>query len=580
MPHVSPQKIIQTVLGSFFGVIFLACTLGILTPSYARAATLSIATSRTTYAIGDTVVARVYVGSAGEATNAVEGTIVLPSVVDFSSVTIDGSILSFWVQKPSYAGASRSIYFSGVAMNPGFTGDRGLILTIYARAQSAGSDAFSISNGSVLANDGQWTQILTSVANAQVAVQALEVTPPPPSSGLLVISSTSHPDQNKWYANNDVTLAWPKDSSVVAVRLVYDKNKATLPAVTYEPPIWTKTIADSADGTWYFRVQEKTSVGWGSIGTYRVNIDTAPPRDFAVTAQKGIQSDDPHPVILFGTTDDLSGVDHYLVAVDGQTADAIPADKSGNPIVYALPLQTPGQKTVTVTAVDAAGNSTRSSLQIVIDPIGAPVIDEYPLQSTVGDPVVIRGHATSGESIVLTLQKEGADVQTQSVSTTPDGTFALLWPKNLEQGTYGLSAYAVDGRGAQSNPTAPVSLMIQQQLWMRMAISWLMYGSAGIVVVLFLIGAAFVVLLLLRRLRRLEKEVGLGKRKTDETLHQALLHLAAHVRNHVDILERTKSQRRLSEEETALLLQLQEDVADIEKKIGGALNAIDQEKEK
>lgn len=580
MPYASPQKIIQTIIGSFFGVVFLACTLGILTPSYARAATLSIATSRTTYAIGDSVVARVYVGSSGEATNAVEGTIVLPSVIEFSSVTTDGSVLSFWVQKPSYAGASRSIYFSGVAMNPGFTGDRGLILTIYGRAQSAGSDAFSISNGSVLANDGQGTQILTSVANAQVAVKAQEVIPPSASSGTLIISSPSHPDQNKWYANNNVTLAWPKDSSVTAVRLVYDKNKATLPAVTYEPPVWTKTIADSADGTWYFRVQEKTSAGWGSVGTYRVNIDTASPHNFAVTAQEGTQGDNPRPVISFGTTDDLSGVDHYLVSVDGQAADAIPADASGDPIVYTLPLQTPGQKTITVTAVDAAGNSTRSVLQIAIDPIAAPTIDEYPLQSIVGDPIVIKGHATSGESIVLTLEKEGGDSQTQSVSTTPDGTFAVLWPKNVEQGMYGLSAYAVDERGAQSNPTAPVSLAVQQQLWMRVAISWLTYGSIGIFIILFLIGAAFVVLFLLRRLRRLEKEVGLGKRKTEETLHQALLHLAAHVRNHVDILERTKSQRRLSEEETALLLQLQEDVADIEKKIGGALNAIDQEKEK
>ncbi|MFA6494854.1 MAG: hypothetical protein WC246_00615 [Candidatus Paceibacterota bacterium] len=577
-----PQKIIQAVIGSFFGILFFACALGILTPSYASAATLSVATSRTTYGIGDTIVARIYVGSSGEATNAVEGTLVVPSMVDFSSVAIDGSIISFWIQKPSYAGTGRSVYFSGVVTNPGFTGDRGLVLTVYARAQSAGSGSFSIRDGSVLANDGQGTQILTSVANAQVAVRAQEIIAPEPPvpSGAPVISSVTHPDQTKWYAKSPVVFAWPKNSLVTAVRLVYDQNKATLPAVSYDPPIWTKNIDASDDGTWYFRVQEQTKDGWGAVGMHRVNIDTAPPHNFAVLVQGESPSDDPHPTISFGTADDLSGVDHYTITVDGQIIDTVAANPSKNMATYQLPPQAPGQKTITVEAFDAAGNSTRATTQLTVVPIPAPVIDSYPLQSVAGDPIIIAGHATSGESIVLSLKGENGEAFVASASTTVDGNFALVWPTKVSDGLYVLTAHAVDARGAQSNPTAPVSLVINQQAWMRIAMSWLTYGSLGAFIIFFLIGTAFVALLMVRRLRRLQKEIGIGKHKTEETLHQALIRLAAHVRNHVDILEKTTSKRRLSEEESALLTELRDDVADVEKKIEGTLDSLDHQEKR
>ncbi len=576
------QRVVRLCIGFVFAVFFLVCAAGVIDASPANAATLSVATARTTYAIGDTIVARVYVDSTGQAVNAFQGSITLPAMVDFSSVSVQGSIVSFWVQQPSYAGTNNAVSFSGVVMNPGFVGDRGLLLTIYGRAKNVGSGSFAISDGSVLANDGQGTEILTSVANATVTVESSEITSSssPGSSAAPSISSPSHPDQTKWYADATAVFTWPKDASVTAVRLVYDQNKSTLPAVSYDPPIWTKTIADSADGTWYFRVQEKTAAGWGAIGTYRVNIDTVAPHDFTIAVPNGTQTDNPRPVISFGTTDDLSGVDHYLVAVDGQTIGTIPAGAPGSVVTYTLPLQTPGQKTVTVTAVDAAGNTVNSVVQLTIVPIPPPVIDQYPLQSTVDDSVVIKGHATSGESIFLTLTQNGGALVVESVSTTPDGTFAFLWPTPLSQGRYQLSAYAVDTRGAQSNPTPPVSLVINQQAWMRMAMSSLMYGSLGAFILFFLIGITFVALLMVRRLRRLQKEIGIGKRKAEEELHQALIRLAAHVRNHVEILEKTTSKRRLSEEESALLTELRDDMKTIEEKIKGTLETLDHQEKK
>lgn len=583
MVFAKRHKGIWAVMGWFFGFVFFARACGLFAPASASAATLSVATSRATYAIGDTVVARVYVGSAGQASNAFSGSVTLPSVVDFTNVSVEGSIVSFWVQQPSYVSLAHQVSFSGVAMNPGFIGDRGLILTITARAKSAGTDSFSIVNGSVLANDGNGTQILTSVANVSITVAASEVTSPPPPapSGAPVISSPTHPDQTKWYNTNSVAFTWPSKSSVVATRLVYDQNRATLPAVSYSPPIWSKTIDKSDDGTWYFRVQEKTADGWGAIGTYRVNIDTAPPNSFAILAADGVSSDNPRPTIVFHATDNGSGVDHYTISLDGQAIATLAAGNGQGDISYAMPLQTPGQKMVSVDAFDAAGNSTRANIQLTVVPIASPVIDSYPLQSAAGDPIIIRGHAaTSGESIIFTLTREDGQTLTQSASTTSDGTFAFVWPTMVSDGVYMLSAYAIDARGARSNPTAPLSLVVQQAGWMKLLTSSLLYGSVLIFVILFLIGATFIVLFLLRRLRQMREAIGIGKRKTKETLHDALIRLAAHVRNHVDILERTKSQRRLSEEESALLTELRDDMENIEEKIKGTLETLDHEEKK
>ncbi len=579
MAYGRVQRAVRVCIGFIFAVFFVLCWWGAVGVGQASAATLSVATGRATYEVGDTIVARVYVGSAGQAVNAFQGTVTLPAAVDFSSVSVEGSIVSFWVQQPSYAGQNNAVSFSGVVMNPGFVGDRGLLLTIYGRAKSVGTGSFSISNGSVLANDGQGTEILTSVANASITVDSSEIISPAPpaSSPAPIISSATDPDQSAWYNDNTATFLWPQRPGVQAVRLVFDKNKATLPAVTYDPPIWTKTIASIADGTWYLRVQEKTSAGWGAIGTYQVNIDTTPPRDFTITLLGGAASDNPRPVISFGTTDDLSGVDHYLVAIDGQSADAIPAGTPGSVVTYTVPLQTPGQKTITVTAVDRAGNTTQSVAQVSVLSIAPPVIDSYPLQSTAGDAVIIRGHALAGESVFLTLTKEGGQPSIESVSTTPAGTFALLWPATLDQGMYQLSAYAVDARGAQSDPTAPVELSVSPQAWLGILTSWITYGSLLVFILFFVLGASLAVLYLFRRLNRFGRMVVAEKRDAENTLHDLLIRLAAHVRNHVDVLEATKSKRVLSQEEEALIKDLRKDITDIEKKIGKKLDASDSE---
>lgn len=90
--------------------------------------------------------------------------------------------------------------------------------------------------------------------------------------------------------------------------------------------------------------------------------DTAPPAPVVIGFPNGATAASSTIAVTFGTTDALSGVDHYAVAVDGVSTDVTAADGAG---VYALPVENAGTHTLSVTAYDKAGNSVSASQQFV-----------------------------------------------------------------------------------------------------------------------------------------------------------------------------------------------------------------------
>jgi len=72
-----------------------------------------------------------------------------------------------------------NVHFEGIVFNPGYTGPNGSIVKIVFRAIAAGSAAVEFVNGSVLANDGNGTNILDGMVGA---TYTMTVAPPPPAS--------------------------------------------------------------------------------------------------------------------------------------------------------------------------------------------------------------------------------------------------------------------------------------------------------------------------------------------------------------------------------------------------------------
>ncbi len=161
-------------------IVSAAALAALLLPSVASAATLSVSPSSGSYAVGRTFSVSIGVSSVDQAMNAASGVLSFPAnKLEVVSISKTGSIFSLWVQEPSFSNTAGTVSFAGIVLNPGFTGTYGRILSVSFRAKATGSATLSFSSTSVLANDGNGTNILTKTSGATFTIVA--ATPPPPA---------------------------------------------------------------------------------------------------------------------------------------------------------------------------------------------------------------------------------------------------------------------------------------------------------------------------------------------------------------------------------------------------------------
>lgn len=344
--------------------IFLLIGFLSLSPSVVQAATLDFSPIHTNASVGTTFTETIFVSSTNQAINAISGTISFPpELLQVISVSKANSLLSLWVQDPTFSNADGTISFSGIVPNPGFIGSPGRVFSIQFRAKKSGTAAIVFSASSqVLANDGNGTDILDDTNAASITLTASTQTPVSPSAPttastdlLARITSSSHPDETHWYALPHAVFDWTNAQGVSAIRLGYDTTAGGKPTVLYSDPISHKEL-DLTDGIWYFYVQEKDSSGWGPISTYRVQTDTIAPLPFGVTFLNGTTTTKVGSTIAiqFTTRDELSGIDQYHVVIDGKET-TVGAEEGSKP--YAITGDI-GTHTLLVRAYDKAGNVT------------------------------------------------------------------------------------------------------------------------------------------------------------------------------------------------------------------------------
>jgi len=327
----------------------------------------------------------VLVSSADQALNAISGTVTFPTdLLQVVSVSKSNSILSLWIADPTFSNTDGTISFSGIVPNPGYIGNSGRVFLVQFRGKRAGTATVVFSPSSqVLANDGNGTDILTGTQSALVTVAQPQPAPtstvqsPPPSTGSLStdllahITSSTHPDETQWYKLTHAIFDWTNAQSISAIRLGYDKNADGKPGVVYSDPISHKEL-DLADGIWYFHVQEKDSTGWGPVSTYKVQIDTVPPLPFTLTFLNGTSTQSGSPTVAqFTAIDELSGIDHYQLAIDGKESTAS-ADEGSKP--YAFTATDSGTHVLVVQAFDKAGNitSVQGTFVVIGNAVPAP----------------------------------------------------------------------------------------------------------------------------------------------------------------------------------------------------------------
>lgn len=362
----------------YLSILILFLTVGLLAPLGAMGsqASLFISPSSKSYVVGQsfTVVLNL---SADLAVNAVEGSLVYPTdKLEALSVSKAGSIVSLWVNEPVISKNSGSVYFAGVILNPGYKGSGAKILSVNFRVKSPGDASVTVANGSALANDGYGTQILSSISEGRYKLEPKIIAPEPPAPPLLApvelppptvlkLSSPTHPDQDKWYANNSPRLEWVLPLGAEGTSFVLDNLPSTVPNTKSDGVLIFYKAEDLKSGIWYFHARVLKNNKWGETAHFRLKIDADPPEEFKIDFFDEEETFNLQPKIFFGAKDKLSGLDRYILKIDGGDDFVLLAEAGEKP--FLLPKQPYGRVSLTVRAYDAAGNffSASGSIKIV-----------------------------------------------------------------------------------------------------------------------------------------------------------------------------------------------------------------------
>ncbi len=403
--YVRIKKIIVLCAG-VFGALFFGF-------HSAHAATLHINSSSGTLSPGNIATLSVVLNAEGVSVNNAEAKIVFPTdLLEVISVSKSGSILSLWIEEPTYSNPAGIITFNGGIPTYGFAGSNGTVATFVVKAKKAGKADIIFADAAVRANDGFGTDVLTGkfgrtlsiIQSEEPVIKESVKTEPAPVIAALRITSPTHPSQESWYKEKSPTFQWQIPAGVTGVQTAIDKKSAGLPRVIYTPAISEKTVENVEDGVWHFKVRPRKDGEWGSVSTYVVRVDTVAPKKNSVT----FAYDEERKVLKIAAdiVDETSGVEQYDMYVNDSLIKSIePAEFVKG--TYELALSAPGKKTVDLVAVDRAGNSLKVSGEFTVPAVPVPVettrVQEEQMLVSIGSLTIPALHLLIVALLVLIL---------------------------------------------------------------------------------------------------------------------------------------------------------------------------------
>jgi len=575
----------------FFFLLILIFSFGIIHPLEAASASLYLSPSTGSFEVGSNFSVSVKVNSGGVAINAAEGEINFsPNYLQVLSISKTGTIFSLWTTEPTFSNSTGKISFGGGTPS-NYSGSAGNIITVNFNVKSSATAQLSFSSGSVLAADGKGTNVLGSMSGATFTLKPKTVIPPsdevPPESEFIppgteggvpvgpIVSSVTHPDPNKWYSNNIPEFSWNLPSDITAIKLLFDKVPTSLPTVLYTPVISEKKLEEKTDGAWYFHIRFKNDYGWGSITHRKVLIDTAPPEPFQVRVDNSEDPTNPCPVLHFGTTDSLSGIENYEIIVFKE--ESIPTTNiTEDAKPYRLKPKPPGEYMAIVKAVDFAGNSTIAITEFEIEALEAPVITDYPKTSRAGEVLEIKGTSLYPESkITVYIKEEGKEgTNSGSVKTESDGSWTFVYDERPDEGIYNIFAVITDNRGAESIPSEEITVYVAPPTFIRIGKIIIDYLAVIITLLVFAVVLTFVFIIFLRRIRKKRKKIKKELTEAERALYLAFKALKEETEEQVAKLD---GKPGLSEEEKKISKNLKEALKISEKFIGKEVEDIERE---
>lgn len=162
---------------SFIFAIFLGMSVFLSLPQNTHAATLNVSPSNGSFAVGKTFSVSFSVSSNSQSINAVSGNFTFSKEnLEIIGVSKSSSIISLWSPggEPQYSNSSGTGSFEGIITNPGFIGGSGKIVSYTFRVKNTGTGTVRVTTASILANDGNGTNVFTGSTTGTFTFVAAE----------------------------------------------------------------------------------------------------------------------------------------------------------------------------------------------------------------------------------------------------------------------------------------------------------------------------------------------------------------------------------------------------------------------
>lgn len=433
--------------------------------SSALAATIALRTSTVQVNSGATFTLSVDADTQGATINNAEAVISFPAdLLQVDSVNTGGSIFSIWPEPAAFSNTNGTVTFDGGVPNPGYNGSGGHILSVQFKAKASGVAQLSFVSAKIRENDGLGTNVLSGKTGTSISVVQQASQPPLPvasnnapsaNSGQaieLVITSPTDPDSSKWYSNSGATFLWKLPAGAIAIQTALDRSQGAVPQVLRTPPVSTISVHKIDDGVWYFNARVKTSAGWSQISSYKIQIDTVAPD--SVTINNGSSSASP----TLSAHDALSGIDYFMVQVDGAPAVKIASAGSETPI--AISGISPGTHKVLATAYDLAGNSAAATSSVEFPQPQNVEITNYSKIIREGGRITANGTGPQNSVIQIELVTQDGIARMYNTASNESGAFSFQSEPIAGAGSYQLWAQSVLTDGSLGAASAHAQILV------------------------------------------------------------------------------------------------------------------------
>lgn len=528
--------------------------------TFADAASLVLSPSTGVYGADTTFSVQVQVKTGGQSVNAAEGTLSYnPNELSVVSVNRNSSIFNLWVTEPTFSNSAGTINFSG-GSPAGYSGGTGSIMTVTFRAKGSGAAKVNFNNGSVLANDGRGTNILTSMNGGSYTIQTIQTTPEPEvieyiapanTPGLPKIISETHPDPALWYAKKEAKLRWELPNDVVAIRTLLDDKATSIPTKVYDNPIGEISLSDLPEGISYFHLQFKNNEGWGKVVHYRLAVDTENPSKIEITQAENTDFSSPNQILTVKVTDITSAVSRFKVKIDTEEPFEY-IDETGSSTI-ALPSLEPGYHTVIIEAFDAAGNSIVGTYSFTIASFDKPIFTEYPTQINEEVIPVIKGLTRPDSAVEVSINKIGSDSIIYELNSDNSGEFIFIPEGTLSQGVYQLTAVATDQYGAKSEVSDSIRIAVQQPGYVRIGSMLISVLSIIIPLSILLLFSVLGVWYSLAFAKRFRRKVNIESLEAMQILKQEFTKLQSTLRAQEAEMQESRRTKKLTKAETGMI---------------------------